>query len=328
MKKFAAMVALVLLVPSAVEMGASWLQQGSGSRIAFTRLREDVDRPGSDFRFDAEVWMMNGDGTEPTRLTYNTTDDLGATWSPDGRTVAFFGTPFGPDAEGRIVAIGPPHVFLIDLETKSQRLLTEMRGRFPSWSPDGRRIAFDNGGPTGGNIFVINVDGTGLQQLTDNAPARNIRPDWSPNGRQIAFTSRRDGNDEIYVMDADGSNRDNPVRLTVNSFADNAADWSPDGRRIVFQSNRDGNDEIYVMNADGGDQRRLTIFLGRDLDADWSPDGRTIAFERDIEPIAAQIIQVFVIDADTPNAEPEPLTALPSENGHPGWGHGRGRSQR
>ncbi len=82
------------------------------------------------------------------------------------------------------------------------------------------------------------------------------------------------------------------------------------------------------MNADGSGVRRLTTYPGRDLDADWSPDGRTIAFERDIEPIAAGIIQVFVIDADTPNAEPVPLTTLPSENGHPGWGHGRVRAPR
>ena len=328
MKTATVLFALVLLTPSAADMAALWLPEDAGSRIAFTRLREDVTRPDSDFRFDAEIWMMNGDGSEPTRLTHNTTDDLGATWSPDGRTIAFYGTQFGPNADGMIVAIGPPHLFLIDLESRSQHLLTPMRGRFPSWSPDGHRIAFDNGGPAGGDIFVINVDGTGLQQLTDDFASRNIRADWSPDGRTIAFTSRRDGNDEIYVMNADGSNRDNPLRLTFNLFADNAPDWSPDGRRIVFQSNRDGNDEIYVMNADGGGQLRLTTFPGRDLDADWSPDGRTIAFERDIEPIAARIIQVFVIDADTPNAEPVPLTTLPSENGHPGWGHGRGRSQR
>ena len=315
---------LVLLTPSAVDVGASWVQENGGSRIAFTRLREDVNRPGSHFQFEAEIWMMNGDGSEPTRLTYNATDDLGATWSPNGRTIAFYGTPFGPDAEGEPVAIGPPNVFLIDMASRSQQLLTPMRGRWPSWSPDGHRIAFDNGGPAGGDIFVINVDGTGLQQLTDDFASRNIRPDWSPDGREIAFTSRRDGNDEIYVMNADGSNRDNPLRLTFNLFADNAPDWSPDGRRIVFQSNRAGNDEIYVMNADGsGGLRRLTTYPGRDLDADWSPDGRTIAFERDLEPIAARIIQVFVIDADTPDAEAVPLTMLPSENGHPGWGHGR-----
>ena len=324
MKSLAALLALGLCTASATDITGWWLQDNLGSRIAFTRLREDVDRPGSDFRFDAEIWMMNGDGSEPTRLTFNATDDLGANWSPDGRTIAFFGTPFGPDADGRIIAIGPPQVHLIDVEDRSQRLLTPMRGRFPSWSPDGRRIVFDNGGPAGGDLFVINVDGSGLYQLTDDFAARNIRRDWSPDGRHVAFTSRRDGNDEIYVMNADGSDRAHPFRLTVSTFADNAPDWSPDGQRIVFQSNRDGNDEIYVVNANASGLRRLTTWPGRDLDADWSPDGRSVAFERDIDPISARIIQVFVVDADTPGAEAVPLTTLPSENGHPGWGHGRG----
>ena len=79
------------------------------------------------------------------------------------------------------------------------------------------------------------------------------------------------------------------------------------------------------MNADGsGGLRRITNYPGRDLDADWSPDGRTIAWERDIPPIAARIIQVFAVDVDGPTAAPYALTALPSENGHPGWSHGRG----
>lgn len=64
---------------------------------------------------------------------------------------------------------------------------------------------------------------------------------------------------------------------------------------------------------------RLTNYPGRDLD--WSLDGRMIAFERDIEPIDSLIIQLFVMNADGTNVRP--LTGLPSENGHPGWGRGR-----
>jgi tol-pal system beta propeller repeat protein TolB len=277
-----------------------------GAKIAFTRT--EVAVPGGEDSNEAEIWFMNGDGSEPRRLTHNATFDLGAAWSPDGQTVAFYGAD---------VEVGETHVFLIDADGGEQTQLTEMRSRFPSWSAGGK-IAFDNGAPTSGDIFVINPDGSGLEQLTNSPAARNIRPDWSPNGQKIAFTSRRDGNDEIYVMNADGSE---PTRLTSNTFSDNAPAWSPDGRRILFQSNRGGNTDLYVMNADGTGEERLTTYDGRDQDADWSPNGRSITFERDIEPISERTTQVFVMNAD--GSDPLPLTGLPSENSHPGWGRGR-----
>ena len=58
-------------------------------------------------------------------------------------------------------------------------------------------------------IYVINADGSGLTNLT-NDPGNDYDPDWSPDGRQIAFSSTRDGNYEIYVMNADGSEVDQP----------------------------------------------------------------------------------------------------------------------
>jgi Tol biopolymer transport system component len=284
-------------------------------KIAFTRLREDIGIPGSTEQLEAEIWVMNGDGSEPRRLTYNTADDLGAVWSPDGKTVAFYGVQFTPGTGGTLVG-GPPNIFLIDAAGGPQRLLTG--GRFPSWSPDGKRIAFDSSG-AGSNIFTINPDGSGLEQLTHETAGRNIRPHWSPDGQKIAFARGPNGREEIWVMNTDGSE---PRQLTLNNAGDNAPSWSPDGRLILFQSNRDGNDEIYVMNEDGSDQTNLSRNVrGRDLDADWSPDGRTIAFQRDIEPVEAQILQVFVMNAD--GTQVRPLTALPSENGHPGWGRER-----
>jgi Tol biopolymer transport system component len=281
-----------------------------GSKLAVTRVVDPV--PGLGANPEAEIWVMNGDGSEPRQLTDNDTFDLGAVWSPNGKTVAFYDEN----------AVLGPHIYLVDADDDEpeQRPLTGMRSRFPSWSASGK-IAFDNGGPTSGDIFVINPDGSGLQPLTDAASQRNIRPDWSPNDQKIAFTTRRDGNDEIYVMNADGSD---PVNLTHHAASDNAAAWSPDGKQLVFQSNRDGDTEIYSMNADGSDQTRLTDYPGRDQDADWAPNGRTIAFERDAEPFADRILQVFVMNADgSDERQLTPLGPLDhSENSHPGWGRG------
>ncbi|MCE2448361.1 MAG: PD40 domain-containing protein [Candidatus Latescibacteria bacterium] len=86
------------------------------------------------------------------------------------------------------------------------------RDRFPSWSPDGRHIAFESNRDGNAEIYVMDANGGNLRNLT-NASSRDGHPSWSPDGRSIAFFSERvgGGNAEIYVMGSDGSN---PRRLT------------------------------------------------------------------------------------------------------------------
>jgi Tol biopolymer transport system component len=99
--------------------------------------------------------------------------------------------------------------------------LPDMGGR-SSWSPDGRRLTF-YAGPVGDrNIYVINVDGTGLVQLTHGGD--NLGPSWSPDGQWIAFTSYRDGNNEIYIMHPDGTGA---TRMTANAIPDWQPRWGP-----------------------------------------------------------------------------------------------------
>ena len=278
-----------------------------GPKIAFTRTENAL--PGPLDSDEGEIWVMNGDGTGMRRLTYNETFDLGAVWSPNGRTIAFYSTSD---------AAAGAHVFLIPAAGGEQQpLKVDGQSRFPSWSRRGK-IAFDNGNPTSGDIFVVNPNGSHLRQLTDSPTARNIRPDWSPDGKKIAFVSRRTGSDDIYVMNADGSGV-TQLTQTLAPMADNAPAWSPDGRKIVFQRTvAAGNTEIFTINADGTCPTQLTFHLGRDGDPDWSPDGREIAFSRDVDPITDLTTQVFVMNAD--GTDLRQLTGNDSsENNHPGW---------
>jgi Tol biopolymer transport system component len=141
-------------------------------------------------------------------------------------------------------------------------------------TPGPAQIAFESARDGNNEIYVMNEDGSGLVNITNN-PAYDYRATWSPDGSKIAFHSDRDGNREIYVMNADGSGLQN---LTNNPGDDDAPVWSPDGGRITFVSARDGNFETYVMNADGAGLQNLTNNPGGDREPVWSPDGTKIAF--------------------------------------------------
>jgi Tol biopolymer transport system component len=151
------------------------------------------------------------------------------------------------------------------------------------------KIAFS--GVRGGNneIIVINADGSGETNLSNN-PALDYHPDWSPDGTKIVFVSSRDHfTGEIYIMNEDGTG---VTRVTTNLVAENTPAWSPDGTKIAFTSGP-GN-EIYIINADGTGQTQLTQSQGHA--PNWSPDGTKIAFFADLpgEPGT----EVFLINID------------------------------
>ena len=95
---------------------------------------------------------------------------------------------------------------------------------------------------------MVNADGSGLTQLTDDA-GRDFNPSWSPDGQRIVFTSDRDGDPDIYLVNADGSGL---TQLTHNRELEFFPSWSPDGQRILFYTwPTSGNPEMYMMNAAG-----------------------------------------------------------------------------
>ena len=337
---------MVIVVSGATLLGA-WAQtRNEGdkqpalrSTIAFVSTRHD---PSADPAVDAqrawraaEIYLMDGDGSNPRRVTENSYSDGFPALSPDGTRIVFESNRLRVEGE----PFNTSDLFVMNADGTGQMPL--VRGSSATWSPDGRKIAFHasasgTGRPinflpgaatTDSDIFVMNVDDflkkrTPRKNITNNPAAIDDDPDWSPNGLKIVFTSHAVTDNaenhvtaEIYIIDADGTGK--PTRLTNNAEEERAPSWSPDGKRIVFMCRRGGSDlEICVMNADGTGQVQLTENSVGDLTPSWSPDGKKIVFHRRIGGPGQ--FQLILINAD--GTGEKQLTFPPGLNAFPNWG--------
>ena len=246
-------------------------------RVAFISDRDEES---------GEIYIMDVDGSNVRSLTFNGATEFLYSWSPDGRRIAY--DAFALD--GGVFLTGDDGAWTVQVALNTSTLAH----LYPAWSPDGRELLFVQWDLTEDNrdIYVMEVDGGVVTQVTNTPAADEFVPTWSPDGSMIVYDFTPDGeNGFIYVAEPDGTGTQ---QLTTNTANDTSPVWSPDGTQVLFTSVRDGDDELYVMNADGTDIRQLTANTASDYGGSWSPDGSRIVFASDrdgnfeIYTIAAQ----------------------------------------
>jgi TolB protein len=328
---------------------------------------------------NAEIFLMSEDGSHQRNLTNNPESDYAPVWSPDGTKILFVSGLYGinylyvMDADGshrtRLTSqrvYGASHawspdgtkvvfeclcasiysdIYLVNADgtglrnlTNVSRLETDADGS-PTWSPDGREVAFVRNGESSlpgdywrFRLLVIGVDGSGLRTLEeiDRRQTSIGHPQWSPDGTVIAADSQsgitRAG---IFTITPDGSGRGSIPTHPAQFEGYARPVWSPDGRMLAYVWYSDWGQEgsyprIRVANADGSP--RTLVMQGPDgypVDTEegspaWSADGKKIAFVRARLRGGEPTSEIYVVAVDGSAGETR-LSPHPSSDYSPRW---------
>ncbi len=251
-----------------------------GKRIAFVSEKDS----------NTDIYALNLETQEVTRLTIHLGYDSHPDWSPGGEQIAF--------VSGRD---GNRDVFTMTVNQEQLTNLTKsvMAEYYPTWSPDGEKIAFSRRmGDTSTKIYVIDSSGENEIKLVD-LPFFNIYPIWSPRGDKIAFVNRPERGDpvfRIYTVDPDGQN----LQMKYENQEEDQApgiSWSGDGNQIIFS--RDGG-RIAVLDTVTREVRIINLPVFGPHDPNWSPNGQDITFSSLLQTAEAFEPRsgVFIIDRD------------------------------
>ena len=276
----------------------------ANGKIAFTSNRDG----------NREIYAMNPDGTNQTRLTDNNIIDDHPAWSPDGRKIAFISQR----------ATGQYAIFQMNADGTGKTEITPVNyqpgsgyanGWTIGWSPDGSQLVFTDVQGNAAFISIVKDDGSSRRVLTSG-----YGPAWSPDGSKVLFI-RGAFPWVLHTINPDGTDlRTLPPLPNYYPWYYDAA-WSPAGSQIVITAFDGANEGIFISNADGTNAREFHFQCAefsrgcsRLAAASWSPDARTIVFfvwgsQSDSE--------IYV--KDIAGGEARRLTNTTGTNSNPSW---------
>ena len=239
---------------------------------------------------NAEIYMMNPDGSQQVRLTNHPARDLAPAWSPTGEQIVF-----NSDRDGMW------DIYIMDADgTNVKRVFKTLDHReYPAWSPDGKWIAYTLTSEWA--IYIANIDGRNAKRVASTGLLGGNSA-WSPDGTQIAFCLTQALNPGSYQLRLVNPQTGDQETIHPEPWLrmDQPA-WSPNGDQIAFthlpvlkQDFRKGT--IYTMKRFGGELRRIVSEKGGRASLPvWSPDGEELLYQQQI----GNHLQLFKINLRT-----------------------------
>lgn len=181
----------------------------------------------------------------------------------------------------------------------------------PSWSPNGKEIAYVSFENKRAAIYRVDV-ASGKRKLVSDFPGINGAPSWSPDGKKMAIVLSKSGYPKIYVVNL----ADNSLsKVTQGWSIDTEPSWSPDGNALLFTSNRGGSPQIYQVNLSTKDVTRMSFVGNYNARASYTPDGKSIILlhrDESMFNIAIQELETGFVQAITRSGVDESPSVAPN----------------